>query len=291
MILNNEQLLELCEIAKKAALKAGTIIAEKQGQPLEVHSKEGGENLASCVVTEIDLKSQETILQNLNPTLEKFDLGILAEESVDDSSRFEKDYFWCIDPLDGTLAFSRDEDGYSTSIALISKSGEPIIGVVNNPRSQSLYSAIKGKGAFKNDSPLRVNSFSKDFTLLFDQSFLKHPKFDEQIEILTRQVKEMGYELKLHHLGGAVMNGITTIEMAPALYYKFPKKALGGGSLWDFAASSVIQSEAGGFNSDFELNSLDLNRKDSTFMNHKGVIYCSQEDLTKLPRTFTHLTK
>jgi 3'-phosphoadenosine 5'-phosphosulfate (PAPS) 3'-phosphatase len=73
------------------------------------------------------------------------------------------------------------------------------------------------------------------------------------------------------------MNGITTIEMAPALYFKFPKKADGGGSLWDFAASSVIQSEAGGLNSDYFRKPLDLNRKNSTFMNHCGVIYVSHE--------------
>jgi 3'(2'), 5'-bisphosphate nucleotidase/myo-inositol-1(or 4)-monophosphatase len=79
------------------------------------------------------------------------------------------------------------------------------------------------------------------------------------------------------------MNGISTIEMAPAIYYKLPKKALGGGSLWDFAASSVIQSEAGGYNSDYDNNPLDLNREDSTFMNHRGVIYSSSKKLSRLP--------
>jgi 3'-phosphoadenosine 5'-phosphosulfate (PAPS) 3'-phosphatase len=83
----------------------------------------------------------------------------------------------------------------------------------------------------------------------------------------------------MHPLGGAVMNGLSTIELAPAIYYKQPKTALGGGSLWDFAASSVIQSEAGGFNSDYHQNQLDLNRKDSTFMNHKGVIFGSSKEL------------
>jgi 3'-phosphoadenosine 5'-phosphosulfate (PAPS) 3'-phosphatase len=283
MSLNKENLIELCEFAKKAALSAGKLIASKQGSIINVQSKEGGENLASCVVTEIDFKAQEIILDILEPTLTKFDLGLLTEESDDDSSRFEKDYFWCIDPLDGTLAFSRNEDGYSTSIALISKNGIPTIGVVFNPRSNCLYYAIKNHGAFKNDLALKVRDSSKDLTLLFDQSYLSHPKYEQQIKKLRTDIKDLGLnELSIHPLGGAVMNAISTIEFAPAVYYKFPKEALGGGSLWDFAASSVIQSEAGGFNRDFHKNPLELNRSESSFMNHRGVIYSSSEELLNL---------
>jgi fructose-1,6-bisphosphatase/inositol monophosphatase family enzyme len=283
MDLNNEQLLNLCQIAKTAALKAGEIISSKQDSDIAVQSKEGGENIASCVVTQIDLDAQEAILDVLTPTLNKYDLGLLTEESTDDNSRFSKEYFWCIDPLDGTLAFSRGEDGYSTSIALISKDGVPIIGVVYNPRTNSLYHAIKGHGALKNDLPLKVRESSKDLTLLFDQSYLKYPAYKEHIEKLKTDLKDLGLnELKIHPLGGAVMNGISTIEMAPAFYYKFPKKALGGGSLWDFAASSVIQSEAGGYNCDYHQQPLDLNRPDSTFMNHNGVIYCSSKNLLEV---------
>lgn len=283
MRLNSDQLITLCEIAKKAALSAGKIIADNQGGNVEVNSKDGGENIASCVVTEIDLAAQEAILNILIPTLKEYDLGMLAEESTDNSSRFDKDFFWCIDPLDGTLAFSRDEDGYSTSIALISKDGTPIIGVVYNPRSNSLYNAIKGHGSYKNDKALKVSSKSNFLTLLYDRSYTKHPEYNSQIEKLDQHAKAIGLKgVRLHHLGGAVMNGISTIEMNPAFYYKFPKKAQGGGSLWDFAASSVIQSEAGGFNSDYNRQPIDLNRKDSTFMNHKGIIYVSSKELLKL---------
>lgn len=280
MHLTLNHLQELCEVGKKAALAAGKIITSKQGSTLLLNSKEGGENLASCVVTEIDIEAEKCILEILQPTLEKYCLGLLTEESTDDNTRFNHDFFWCIDPLDGTLCYSRDEDGYSTSIALVSKEGVPIIGIVYNPRTNTIFHAIKGKGAFRNDSPYLVNHESKVLTLLFDQSYLKHPEYSKQIEKLKIDLKDLGLEnLNIHHLGGAVMNGISTIEMAPAIYFKFPKKALGGGSIWDFAASSVIQSEAGGFNGNYKKVPLDLNRKDSTFMNHEGVIYCSSIEL------------
>lgn len=283
MSLTENQLTELFEVAKSTASLAGEFIASKQGKEISTQLKEGGENIASQVVTEIDFHSEKIILEQLTPTLAKYDLGLLTEESTDDCSRFEHDYFWCIDPLDGTLAFSRNEDGYSTSIALISRDGNPIIGAVYNPRSNTLYSALKSKGAFKNDRPLQVAKRSKTLTLLYDQSYLSHPEFELHKQNLSQKAKEIGQKgLELYQLGGAVMNGITTIEKAPALYYKFPKENQGGGSLWDFAASSVIQSEAGGFNSDFQRNPLDLNRSDSTFMNHRGVIYASDETLLEI---------
>lgn len=273
---------QLCELAKKAAQSAGQIIAENQGKKIETQSKEGGENLASSVVTEIDIKAEKVILEVLRPTFDK--IGLLAEESAsEDRSRFNKDYFWCIDPLDGTLCFSRNEDGYSTSIALVTKSGEPVIGVVYNPRSGVLYHAIKNQGAYKNDKKFTISKNNKALTLLYDASYLKHPAYEQQIDQLKKDLKDLGLEkLNIHHLGGAVMNGISTIEMAPAFYYKFPKETKGGGSLWDFAASSIIQSEAGGYNSDYFGDPLDLNRKDCTFMNHKGVIYSSSKKLLKI---------
>jgi fructose-1,6-bisphosphatase/inositol monophosphatase family enzyme len=273
MLLDKNELEKLLEIAKKAALKAGEIISKDQGNSISLNRKIGGENLASCVVTEIDLKAQDIIIETLASTLEDYDLGLLAEESTDDDSRFKKDYFWCIDPLDGTLAFSRNEDGYSTSIALISKDGSPVIGVVYNPRSNSLYTAIKGQGAYKDGSPLLANDKNTHLTLLFDQSFLNISNHKEEMEKLKRKASELGLS------GVKLMNGISTIEFAPAIYYKHPKKAIGGGSLWDFAASSVIQSEAGGFNSDYHGASLDLNREDSTFMNHRGIIFSSSKKL------------
>jgi fructose-1,6-bisphosphatase/inositol monophosphatase family enzyme len=283
MYLTTAQLRELCEIAKKAALTAGAIIAAKQGSKIKVDTKEGGENIASCVVTEIDLAAQDVILDILSPTLKDYELGLLTEESTDDGSRFNHDYFWCIDPLDGTLCFSQDKDGYSTSIALVSKEGVAIIGVVYNPRADRLYHAIKGLGAFKNDSHLKVCSKSNALTLLLDQSYLKHPDYKFQVEKLKVDLMTLGLKnLNIHQLGGAVMNAISTIDMAPAIYFKFPKTTNGGGSIWDFAASSVIQSEAGGHNSNYNRSVLDLNRVDSTFMNIEGIIFCSSKSLLEI---------
>jgi len=282
--LNNEQLKKLNEHAIEAAVQAASIISKAQGKIVEINIKEGGENLASQVVTEIDLQAEQIILEKLKPSRDEFQLGILTEESPDDHSRFELDYFWCVDPLDGTLAFSQNEEGYSVSIALVSKTGESVIGVVANPRTGDIYTAIKGKGAYKNEKKFEVSPFKDDLTLFYDLSYLKHPKYEEHIDIIKETIDG---ELILSPLGGAVMNGISTIECSPALYYKIPKKEKGGGCIWDFAASSIIQSEAGGLNSDFFSEPLLLNKKGSPYMNEKGVIFSSHQENLKLIETFS----
>lgn len=241
------KLYRLCDIAKGAALSAGVVINNAQGTKFNIQSKESGSTLASSIVTEIDHQAQEAILKLITPTLKKYDFGLLTEENPDDHSRFKKEYFWCIDPLDGTLQFSQNEEGYSVSIALVSKNGESLIGVVFNPRTNELYYAIKGHGAYKNDSPL----------------IIKNKKIDTTY----------------YSAGPSVMNAIKTIENAPAVFYKKPKEELGGGCLWDFAATSIIHSEAGGYSSDYSNRPIDLNSKESTYMNTKGVKYCSDKNL------------
>ena len=242
MSLNEKQLQELLECAKKAALAAGEIVASYQGNIIETNLKETGTSLASQVVTEVDIKAEKAILEILNPTRSVYDLGLLTEETPDDGSRFEKDYFWCIDPLDGTLPFSQNLPGYGTSIALVTKSGEAVIGVVNDPRENNLYFAIKGKGAYKNEEPFSVITQNKEVSII-------------------------------NGPGGAVMQAIATIEQAPCVFYKKPKKEQGGGCLWDFAATAVIVKEAGGSCGDYEFKPLELNSNKSLFINYCGVIY------------------
>jgi 3'-phosphoadenosine 5'-phosphosulfate (PAPS) 3'-phosphatase len=70
-----------------------------------------------------------------------------------------------------------------------------------------------------------------------------------------------------------VLNAIRVLENGPACMLKFPKKEQGGGSIWDFAATACIFQEVGLSATNFIGGRLDLNRRDSTFMNHEGVLY------------------
>ena len=142
---------ELTEKAVKAASNAGQLIRSYRDKDVNVMQKEGGSTLASQVVTEVDRKSQDAILQVLLPTCDEFDIALLAEEDEDDRGRLESAYFWCIDPLDGTLPFINGQQGYSVSIGLVAKDGTPLIGVVYDPVHDVLYQATKGQGLRRNN--------------------------------------------------------------------------------------------------------------------------------------------
>ena len=77
------------------------------------------------------------------------------------------------------------------------------------------------------------------------------------------------------------MNACWVLEKAPACYFKFPKPEDGGGSLWDYAATASLFHEAGAVASDIYGKPLDLNRPDSTFMNHRGVLFTNNHDMAE----------
>lgn len=289
MKLTPKNLLALSELAQKAVLSAGTFINQElkrlktNNTTLEVNSKSTGENLASQVVTQVDLSAQKIILDILNTSISDFDLGLLTEESEDNQSRFEKDYFWCIDPLDGTLPFIEQTTGYAISIALVSNSGIPVIGVVFDPTTPNLYTAIEKQGVTKNNQPLNLASSSKTLHFIHDRSFLKHPNYNQVLQALRFfQKSNKLKELEIISHGGAVMNAIWCIENAPACYFKFAKPTQGGGSLWDYAATTCIYKELGHYIGDMKGRPLQLNRKGSSFMNEDGVLYSSDEELAEV---------
>ena len=273
-------LSELAQCAKHAAQAAGNVIQGFCGSEVEVFSKKGGDSLASQVVTEVDRKAQDAILEVLRPSMDLYNLALLTEESEDDGSRFQKKYFWCIDPLDGTLAFSEGENGYAVSIGLVARDGSPQIGVVYDPVSEVLWQAAKGQGVERNGQDWKVSDRHDTLTFTYDRSFEAHPQFSS----LCHALSQVGRKFRLKDIqaiqfGGSVMNAMHALENRPGCHLKLPKPEEGGGSLWDYAATACIFEEAGAWATDVFGQPLELNRKESTFMNHRGVLYASNPEL------------
>jgi len=273
-------LQSLAETAVAAARSAGRIISQSSNQEIEVEHKDGGHTYASQVVTEVDRKAQDAILEILNSASDEYDFALLTEESEDDHSRFQKDYFWCIDPLDGTLPFTKKEPGYSVSIALVAKCGKPQIGVVYDPVHDVLWEAAIGMGVKKNNQPWMMNSNSDVLTFAYDRSFEKHPERQRVLDELNSYAQAIGLT-KVHatQYGGAVINACHALESAPGCHFKFAKPEEGGGSIWDYAATACLFEQAGASVSDVYGDALDLNRSDSTFMNHRGAVYATDASL------------
>jgi len=276
---------ELTRHAVQAALDAGELIRSHQDREVDVLHKEGGDTYASQVVTEVDRKAQDAILRVLGPSCEEFDLAVLTEESEDDRNRFEKECFWCIDPMDGTLPFIRKEPGYSVSIGLVAKDGSPQIGVVYDPVHDVLWQATKGQGVRRNGDPWALDTSSEELTFTYDRSFADRPERERVLRELEAYAQSIGLKkLVSTQFGGAVINACHALENSPGCHFKFAKPQEGGGSLWDYAATACLFEEAGAVVSDVHGEPLELNRPDSTFMNHRGAVYATDEELAQCIR-------
>lgn len=267
-------LTTLTNVAIIAAKSAGEIIKASSSQHTDVLYKEGGTSYASQIFTEVDKACERTIVSHLLPTCQRYDIALLTEESEGDGSRFRKDYFWCVDPLDGTLAFINKYPGFSVSIALVAKDGSPIIGVVYDPSRGMVYHAIAGQGVYKNGKLWQIKNTNTHMTYVTDRKLSATPNSDKIDTVLKRQLAKTATNTVEEMSGaGAVLNAIRVLENGPACMIKLPKGEQGGGSLWDFAATACIYRELGLQATNYHGGPLDLNRTDSTFMNHEGVLY------------------
>jgi fructose-1,6-bisphosphatase/inositol monophosphatase family enzyme len=268
--------LQLKDSAVEAALSAGKIIQQRMNDDILVEEKEGAPSHASAVVTEVDRACEAVILSHLQPACDAYDIALLSEEAEDDGSRLIKDFFWCIDPMDGTLPFIHKRPGFSVSIALVAKDGTPYIGVVYDPSTDTLFYAVKGFGAFKNNHPWEIRPANSYLTYVTDRKLEDTPRSAEIKQLLKQKEKQLQLNgIKEIAGSGAVLNGILVLENGPACMVKLPKKENGGGSLWDYAATACIFQELGMAATNFKGGRLDLNREENTFMNHQGIFYAN----------------
>lgn len=267
-------LKKLSNIAIEAALSAGKVIQQYMNKDISVNKKKTGGSYASQVVTAADLASETEILIHLKPTCKKYDIALLSEETEDDGGRFKKKYFWCIDPMDGTLAFIKKQAGFSISIALVSNDGTPQIGVVFDPSTNTLYHATKGSGAFKNREPWEIINKNKHLSYITDRRLKDTPRADEIKNLLRHKTSEHNLKGIEEIAGaGAVLNAILVLEYGPACMLKFPKKEYGGGCIWDYAATACIYKELDLIATNFNGGRLGLNKEGNSYMNHEGIYF------------------
>jgi myo-inositol-1(or 4)-monophosphatase len=220
--------------AMEAVLEAGRIL--KKGFLREKSYQKKG---AIDLVTEWDFKSQEIMISKLQSYFPDFDF--LVEESG--IERRDSPYCWVLDPLDGTTNFVHGFPFYCVSLALIFKD-IPLLGIVYNPEVEETYWALKGKGAFFNNRPIRVSSLPKVSQSLLATGFpynirkthktiLKH---FEKVILRAQGVRRPGSAaLDLCLVARGIFSGFWEQFLKP----------------WDIAAGVIIVEEAGGRISDF----------------------------------------
>lgn len=149
--MENTQIKFLLATAIRAALEAGSMINEVyENKDFEVEAKADESPL-----TLADRKSHDIILQHMNST----DIPVLSEEGKDISyeERSHWNYFWLVDPLDGTKEFIKRNGEFTVNIALIKKD-KPLMGVVYAPYVGDLYFGTLDLGAYKIEGIYQENA-------------------------------------------------------------------------------------------------------------------------------------
>jgi 3'(2'), 5'-bisphosphate nucleotidase len=134
----------MTELSKKAAKAAGDKIMEIYANAdFGVELKEDNSPL-----TKADQAAHQVIVE----ALERTDLPILSEEGKDIPYEIRKnwEYFWLVDPLDGTKEFIKRNGEFTVNIALIYRNN-PILGVVYAPVLGWMYWGSMGNGAWKQE--------------------------------------------------------------------------------------------------------------------------------------------
>src|SRR4051812_11328552 len=155
-------------------------------------------------VTETDLAINTMVSEAVKNNFPEH--GIITEEAASENS--DKEFVWVCDPVDGTIPFSHGVPTSVFSLALV-QNGKSIVGVVNDPFSNRLYYAEKGKGTFMNGKKISVSENASLTRSLVAMSWWAGGKYDlSQIltEILNRDGIVINVMSAVYH-GAMVANG------------------------------------------------------------------------------------
>lgn len=141
-------------LAVAQAKKNGKIFKKNFGHPGNVKIKNGDPR---NFVTEIDLLIETNIREAI---AKKFPKHKIIGEEFSRARENNTDYFWILDPIDGTTNFINGVPFCCISIGLWDKKG-PLMGVVYNPVLEMLYVAERGKGAYLNGKKITCPKISK----------------------------------------------------------------------------------------------------------------------------------
>ena len=117
---------------------------------LEIYNSDEFETIKNDTeLNQADLKAHRAIENKLADT----GFPILSEDGKEISYAERKDweYYWLIDPLDGTKEFLKKNDEFTVNIALMHHN-EPILGVIFSPVLDKLYFGGKELGAFMDEN-------------------------------------------------------------------------------------------------------------------------------------------
>jgi myo-inositol-1(or 4)-monophosphatase len=203
------------------------------------------------IVTALDISTEQYLCQELAklaPTI-----GFRGEETGHHGNNTT---FWLVDPIDGTSHFTRGLPFCTTMLALVDR-GEVVFGVIHDFVNSSTYWAVRGQGAYCNDQPIKVSTRPLQVAMLAAELALVTP----------RQIDRL---LDLRAAAGNLVDTLNSgFELAAVASGKLDGRVCidGYGSDWDYAAGSLLVSEAGGTVTNIGVTTYDYRNHDFLMAN------------------------
>ncbi len=195
----------------------------------------------SELVTQADARCQQIIVDRIKETYP--DHGFLAEETGEGKifkqpPRGTELLWWVIDPIDGTNNFAHQMLLFTISIAVMHQ-GEPIVGVVFEPATDSMFTAVKGGEAQLNGR--RINASQEAMDKFASVGLDSH--FDTGV---PHWAGEIIRKTRFRNLG------TTALQLAYVAKGSLAATIVNCPKVWDIAAGILIAQTAGAIVSDWQ---------------------------------------
>lgn len=197
----------------------------------------------SNYVTAVDYHVQSFLTRELHRLYPH--IQMLGEEAENNTLDFTRPC-WILDPIDGTANLMHGYRESAVSLALWDGK-ELTFGAVYNPFTEELFHAVKGRGAFLNDTPIHTSDRPDLLHGLMIVGTSPYEK-SRSVEVfdMIRRVYEGSEDIRR---GGSAALEICRVACGRADgYVEYNLKP------WDYAGGMVILEEAGGTATDFAGN-------------------------------------
>lgn len=196
-------------------------------------------------VSYVDREAERRVVAGLSSLLPG--AGFITEEHT--AAYRGEEYFWIIDPLDGTTNYVHDKSPYSVSIALGRVREGLIAGVVYDVCRDECFYAWRCGGAYVNGEPIRVSRCER-----FESSYV-HIGLPYDAERYRPMATAMLHAL-YGRVGAVRICGSAAMDICNVAAGRVEAYIEPGLHVWDIAAGVVILREACGRVSNFDASEL-----------------------------------
>lgn len=215
------------DLAVVAARAAAALLTETFATNADVRSAAGKD-----IKTRADVEAEARILELLAPS----GLPVVAEESAHLAPQPTGPH-WLVDPLDGTMNFSRGFPMHAVSIGLW-EGDQPVLGVIADLPRGTLYTGLVGDGAWRDDAPIRVSGVSEISQAVLATGFPTGRDYGDAA--LAGFVSRVQAFKKVRMIGSAALS---LAWVAQGTFEAYIEEDI---MIWDVAAGFALVAAAGG---------------------------------------------